>query len=81
MARKPTEQKMIAIEPVTMQVPTMDRPSIAFAWFLDRMLVEMGDAGDESVCLMCDVCSTLVLDLTPGVTLREALNTALAHGC
>lgn len=70
------------IEPGPMTVPAMDRPSIAFAWFLDAMLV---DWNDETVnphpVLTCQVCGEGVCAIEDNDTLRVLLNTALAHSC
>lgn len=77
MPRK-TEPVMIAIEPATMSVPTMDRPSIAFAWFLDN--IEVYNDGDV-VEWLCTLCNKNIMDVTDGQSLRVVLNTALAHGC
>lgn len=63
-----------AIEPHTMTVPRMDRPSVAFAWFLETMEVESG-------AMICTLCSEIVCAIEDSDNLRVLLNTALAHGC
>lgn len=80
MPRK-TEQHMIAIEPATMTVPTMDRPSIAFAWFLDSIRVEKMDESEEHLIIECTLCGESICEIKDGQSLRVILNTALAHGC
>lgn len=77
------EQEMIAIEPATMTVPTMDRPSIAFAWFLDNITVEVDVENWNSAQVVCALCRGIILEVDEGseMSLRVILNTALAHGC
>lgn len=77
------EQKMIAIEPATMSVPTMDRPSIAFAWFLDNVTIEVDVENWNSAQIVCNQCREIMAEIDEGseMSLRVILNTALAHGC
>lgn len=70
-----------AIEPASMTLPAMDRPSVAFAWFLDSILVEDGYGDRENLLLSCQVCSESICAIDGGDTLRVLLNTALAHTC
>lgn len=68
------------IEPGT--VPAMDRPSIAFARFLDSMEVEEGTHDQTSeLVLSCNRCGAAICAVEVGDTLRVLLNTALAHDC
>lgn len=67
-----------AIEPHTMTVPKMDRPSIAFAWFLETMVI---DSDGVMLWLTCSLCGERFCVVEGGDTLRVLLNTALAHGC
>ena len=69
-----------AIEPHTMTVPKMDRPSIAFAWFLETMEIE-SETDSTTRVLVCLLCHEYVCEIDDGDTLRVLLNTALAHGC
>lgn len=64
-------------------VPAMDRPSIAFARFLDSMVVtaEPNDPKVEGLVLTCELCGVDVCEVEPGDTMRVLLNTALAHDC
>lgn len=71
---------MQAIEPHTMTLPAMDRPSVVLAWFMDNITVEMNGVG-EGLCLTCNLCSDPIMDIDDGDTLRVMFNTALAHGC
>lgn len=59
-------------------VPAMDRPSVAFAWFLDSMVVEFFSDGPG---LTCNLCAESVCLIEEADTLRVLLNTALAHDC
>lgn len=78
-ARRSTSKPGItSIEPAGLSLPAMDRPSVAFAWFLDRMTVVF--SGDEAV-LACGYCGDLICAIEDGDTLRVLLNTALAHTC
>lgn len=83
MASKPLKQQVHeAMEPALMQVPTMDRPSVALAWFMDTMIVEdKGCVGDSCPYLTCTLCGAEVMLVEEGDTLRVMFNTALAHGC
>lgn len=80
MARKPAKRGLTGIEPSEMSVPAMDRPSIAFAWFLDRMLIETTD-DDHRPMLVCELCGRGICLIDSGDNLRVLLNTALAHTC
>lgn len=81
MAR-PIRPSNTAIEPAQMQVPTMDRPSLAFAWFLDSIVIEdKGCVGDSAPYLVCNLCSEELCLVEDGDNLRTLLNTALAHTC
>lgn len=75
-------QRMIAIEPATMSVPTMDRPSIALAWFMDNIVVE-SDVYEERYqpAWRCALCDAVIMYIDDGDDLRTVFNTALAHGC
>lgn len=82
-ARKP-KRVNTAIEPTRLSLPAMDRPSVAFAWFLDSISVEAyvnDDVQGNAVYLTCDLCSTWICTIEDGDTLRVLLNTALAHTC
>jgi hypothetical protein len=59
----------------------MDRPSVAFARFLDsaQVIEEVGTA--RVLLLTCSLCSESICDIEEGDTLRVLLNTALAHDC
>lgn len=81
MATKKTQPGITGIEPGQMAVPAMDRPSIAFAWFLDSVLVEDGYGDRENLLLTCQVCGENICAIDGGDTLRVLLNTALAHSC
>lgn len=82
--RRRTAKKISAsvtsIEPGSLTVPTMDRPSIAFAWFLDNMQVGVVENTDDPV-LFCTLCLGVICSVEHGDTLRVLLNTALAHDC
>lgn len=78
MTAKKTTKPALGIEPSKMTVPAMDRPSIAFAWFLETMIVE--DHG-ERLTMACSLCVEDVCSVEAGDTLRALLNTALAHNC
>lgn len=70
------------IEPGQMTLPVMDRPSVAFAWFLDAMKIEATDDNEGSgLVLSCEMCANLVCFIEDGDDLRVLLNTALAHTC
>lgn len=69
---------MQAIEPHTMSLPAMDRPSVLFAWALDNFTFE---SDDIQMWLVCGACSERVCSVEEPDTLRVILNTALAHGC
>lgn len=66
-----------SITPTETNVPKMDRPSIAFAWFLDSMAIDRTGAG--TLVLVCTLCEEMVCDVEETATLRVLLNTALAH--
>lgn len=71
-----------AIEPASMTLPAMDRPSVAFAWFLDSMaVIEDTDESTTLPTLECSLCGDAVCAIEDGDTLRVLLNTALAHTC
>lgn len=68
----------------------MDRPSVAFAHFLDSMVIEEGlstayidGGGIESGTLdmVCSLCKMSVCEVEERDTLRVLFNTALAHTC
>lgn len=66
--------------------PAMDRPSIAFAWFLDSMVIgcmedENGHRLNDDLVLLCTLCGDEVCEVEDGDSLRILLNTALAHDC
>lgn len=61
-------------------VPAMDRPSIAFARFLDSIVIE-NSRDPDAMLLTCDLCSVTICTVDPHDTLRVLLNTALAHEC
>lgn len=76
MPRKTATPKHVAIPPVAS--PSMDRPSIAFAWFLDTIvLTELGGF----YTMDCTLCGSEICELAEGLSLRTMLNTALAHDC
>lgn len=77
MARKPAPVRL-GIEPSQMGVPTMDRPSVALAWFLETMTIERDD---EVVKMVCALCGGEVCWIEAGDDLRVLFNTALAHNC
>lgn len=79
MPKPKAEQKMIAIEPATMSVPTMDRASITFAWFLDRVTIEVDE--DDGAEWVCASCGAPIMAISEGDSLRVVLQTSLAHGC
>lgn len=85
MARKPAEKTgLTSIEPATLQVPAMDRPSVAFALFLDNMAIEFDDTelSDRSTAyITCQVCTERVVEVEDGDTMRVLFNTILAHSC
>lgn len=68
-------------------VPAMDRPSVAFAWFLDSIVFEteaanFPDEKDHPEMLMsCKLCGEDICEVSDGDKLRVLLNTALAHTC
>lgn len=68
-----------------MTLPTMDRPSVVFAWFMDGMAVESdnesGGMAVEQLYLSCVACGERVMALDEGDTLRVIFNSALAHRC
>jgi len=78
-----TEPVMIALEPATMSTPAMDRPSIAFAWFLDNVRIEVDVENWGGAAVICNLCQTIMceVDENSEMSLRVILNTALAHGC
>lgn len=79
MASKPLKQQVHeAMEPALMQVPTMDRPSVALAWFMDTMNFE---SDGIQMWMACGLCSERVCSVEESDTLRVLFNTALAHGC
>ncbi len=85
MARTPKDKTgLVGIEPAELQVPTMDRPSIAFALFLDNMRVEQDyHAVDSSTStyVTCQVCGERIVEVEDGDTLRVLFNSVLAHTC
>jgi hypothetical protein len=86
MARSPKDKVgLTSIEPAELHVPAMDRPSVAFALFLDNMRIET-DEGVPTVdfdhtYITCQVCSERVVEVDDGDTLRVLFNTILAHTC
>lgn len=79
MARKPADKTgLVSIEPPELHVPAMDRPSVAFALFLDNMCVEVDE---YHTYITCQVCSTRVVEVEDGDTMRVLFNTILAHSC
>lgn len=70
--------KRTGIEPHRMSVPTMDRPSVTFAWMLDSMVV---DGEPDGLLLVCKACGDPVCAIDRDDTLRVLFNTALAHTC
>lgn len=67
------------IEPATMSVPAMDRPSVVLAWFLDGIRVEEHEDGPPF--FTCDSCSERLVQIENGDSLRVLFNTVLAHTC
>lgn len=73
-----------SIEPSRLSLPAMDRPSVAFAWFLDSMIVATdanGATPPTETWLECSLCGFHVCDIEDTINLRVLLNTALAHTC
>lgn len=69
-------------DPEDMTLPTMDRPSVVFAWFMDGMVVENRDqTGKFDPVLACAACGDHVLAIDDGDSLRVIFNTALSHRC
>lgn len=67
-----------------MTMPAMDRPSVAFAHFLDSMKIMDGPEDEGSMSglfLCCTVCMTSICWVDDDDSLRTLLNTALAHMC
>lgn len=58
----------------------MDRPSIAFAKFLDGIVMD-GTGEPDMLVMACSLCGQGVCTVDPNDTLRVLLNTALAHDC
>lgn len=82
MADKPKRtHKHEAIEPTLMQVPQMDRPSVALAWFLDSMIVEEDTLEESGLVMACRLCGESLFGVEHGDTLRVLFNGALAHTC
>lgn len=77
---KPIRPTNTAIEPTQMRVPTMDRPSLAFAWFLDSIVLDYDDE-HNGLLLTCSLCGDGLCAVEAADTLRVLLNTALAHTC
>lgn len=63
-----------------MSTPAMDRPSIAFAKFLDSIVFEESGSADR-LQMSCFECGAVICEAEPADTLRVLLNTALAHEC
>lgn len=62
----------------------MDRPSVAFARFLDSIMIEdVGGKGPEIPVLQmtCSECAETICAVEDGDDLRLLVNTALAHTC
>lgn len=79
MARSPKDKTgLTGIEPAELSVPAMDRPSVAFALFLDNMRIERDDPMEY---VTCAVCSERVVEVEDSDTLRVLFNTVLAHSC
>ncbi len=78
-------RKHTSINPTEHNVPKMDRPSIAFAWFLDSMSIESnnesGGFAVEQLYLVCGLCAERICEIDDGDNLHVLLNTALAHDC
>lgn len=86
MARSPKEKVgLTSIEPPELHVPAMDRPSVAFALFLDNMRIEddysLNGSDDHYTYITCQVCSERVVEVDDGDTMRVLFNTILAHTC
>lgn len=66
-----------------MSVPAMDRPSIAFARFLDSIKFETSDDMPPEVTMLmtCTLCGLVICFVEDNDTMRVLLNTALAHDC
>lgn len=65
-----------------MTVPAMDRPSIAFAKFLDSIVIdEPVNEVKDYASMTCALCGAVICAVEPADTLRVLLNTALAHEC
>lgn len=73
-------EKNVSINPTPENVPKMDRPSIAFARFMDSMVIEWNDDRTRLV-LACNLCMDGLCNVEDGDSLRILLNTALAHDC
>lgn len=58
----------------------MDRPSIAFAHFLDSIVMDSTGETDTLV-MSCSLCGLGICTVDPTDSLRVLLNTALAHEC
>lgn len=69
------------IEPARLSMPAMDRPSLAFGWFLDRMKIGSDPGSTGGLIMWCDYCTESICDVEDGDNLRVLLNTALAHTC
>lgn len=66
----------------TMTLPTMDRPSVVFAWFMDGIEVEDRNPGGEfDPVFTCAACGEHIMDIDAGDTLRVIFNSVLAHRC
>ena len=67
-----------------MTLPTMDRPSVVFAWFMDSIGIEEDvdyTDGTSETYLICNACTERIMSLDDGDTLRVMFNSALAHRC
>lgn len=83
MASKSLKQQVHeALEPTTMAVPVMDRPSVALAWFMDNIGFDvLVGANRTETHMVCSLCMTAICEVSDGDSLRVMFNTALAHGC
>lgn len=57
----------------------MDRPSVAFALFLDSIVI--GQPEPDKLDMLCTECEAPICLVEEGDDLRVLLNTALAHTC
>lgn len=69
------------IETGPMNLPKMDRPSVALAWFMDSIQMEEMNRPINSLMMTCTLCQEHICAVEDGDTLRVLFNTALAHTC